>query len=320
MTTTRSTALFVLVAIIGLTVAPAASGAVVGVLADDGGDDAPESETGTSVSTFMQSSAADTESTVEAGMFEAKYGAADNDSQADLVLERTNDLEGQLGELEAEREALSEREDELHRGEYQARMTRLTVKIQALNRSAERTEHRAEKVGVDTERLAELRANASELEGPEVAEIARGLAGSSGTPGDGTSAEPGNQSSSTTQSQENAGPPAHATSSGNGSANGSIPEQASENSSSSVGGADNGQGNDSSPGQASENGPDSERGPDPGSANNSSSGQENEGGPENNSNAEPGSDRGIGQGSDIDPTNDSSDASGAGSPDNDSTD
>ncbi|WP_137291391.1 hypothetical protein [Natronorubrum halophilum] len=294
MTTTRSTALFVLVAIIGLTVAPAASGAVVGVLADDGGDDAPESETGTSVSTFMQSSAADTESTVEAGMFEAKYDAADNDSQADLVLERTNDLEGQLGELEAEREALSEREDELHRGEYQARMTRLTVKIQALNRSAERTEHRAEQVGVDTERLAELRANASELEGPEVAEIARGLAGSSGTPGDGPSAEPANQSSSTTQSQENAGPPAHATSSGNGSANGSIPEQ------------------------ASENGPDSERGSNTDPANDS--GEEGDSGPGNSSNAEPGSDRGIGQGSEIDPANDSSDASGAGSPDNDSTD
>ncbi|WP_193788004.1 hypothetical protein [Natronorubrum sulfidifaciens] len=192
MTTTRSVALLVLVATIGLTVAPIASGAVVGALTDEttADTDTTESESTTSVSMFMQSSAADTENTVEDGMFEAKYDAADNESRTDLVHDRTTTLEQRLEALEAERDQLREREDDLSRGEYQARMTRLTVEIDSLERSAGHVEKRAN--GADVEdRLATLRENASELRGPDVAEIARGLGGGNGAPGGGPADDAG---------------------------------------------------------------------------------------------------------------------------------
>ncbi|SIS08967.1 hypothetical protein [Natronorubrum thiooxidans] len=187
MTTTRSVALLVLVATVGLTIAPVASGAVVGALTADTTTDteATDPEANTSVSMFMQSSAAETEHAVDDGMFEAKYDAADNDSRTTLVRDRTATLENRLEALEAEREQLRDRKDELNQGEYQARMTRLTVEIRSLDRAAGQLEPRAADAGV-SDRVATLQSNAAELTGPEVAEIARGLAGPEGTPGGGS--------------------------------------------------------------------------------------------------------------------------------------
>lgn len=195
MSTSRSVALLVLVAVVGLTVAPLASGAVVDALADDvdaltddtdsGDNSNDETASEVDVSTFMQSSAADAERSVESGMHDSKYEAADDETRADLVVERTDDLEERLAALEAERDELREQEGDLHQGEYRARMTRLAVEIQSLEREIDRTEQRAAETGVDDERLDELRENASELSGPEVAEIARGLGGPDGTPGGG---------------------------------------------------------------------------------------------------------------------------------------
>lgn len=196
MTTIRSVALLVLI-VVGLLVAPAVSGAVANAFADDSDDSddesATEAQSNASVGTFMQSSAADANSSVEAGMFDAKYESADDEARSAAVVERTNDLEARLETLEAERAALREQRDDIHRGEYRARMAKLAVEIQSLERSIDRTEQRAEETGVDGERLAELRANASELSGPEVAEIARALAGSNGRHG-GPPDDPGNQS------------------------------------------------------------------------------------------------------------------------------
>ena len=208
MTTTRSVALLVLVATVGLMIAPIASGAVAGVLTDETTTETEttDSATNTSVSMFMQSSAAETENAVDDGMFEAKYSAADNDSQTALVRDRTADLEDKLEALEAEREALREQQDDLHPGEYQARMTRLTVEIQSLDRSAGQIEHRADEAGVG-DRVTHLQANASALTGPEVSEFARSLAGGGPSNGSGPPAEtPGNESTATTGAE--AGPPA----------------------------------------------------------------------------------------------------------------
>lgn len=188
MTTTRSVALLVLVATVGLTIAPIASGAVVGALTADTTTDteATDPEANTSVSMFMQSSAAETEHAVDNGMFEAKYDIADNDSRTALVRDRTATLENRVEALEAEREQLRDPDDNLDQREYHARMTRLTVEIQSLDRAAGQLEPRAAEAGV-SDRVAQLQSNAAELTGPEVAEFARGLAGPEGTPGGGPS-------------------------------------------------------------------------------------------------------------------------------------
>ena len=189
--TTRSVALVVLVAVFGLTVAPLASGAVVTAFAADDGE--VESETNASVSTYMHASAADAENTVDAELFAKRYNASDNETRSAIVLERTDELVERLETLEAEREALRERKDELHRGEYQARMAQFTVEIRALEREIDRTERRANETGVDTERLDRLRDDAANLSGPEVAEIARNLGGVADPPGQGPPDEkPGN--------------------------------------------------------------------------------------------------------------------------------
>lgn len=233
MRASRSVAFLVLVAIVGLTVAPVASGAVVGTLTGDSdGEDesSDEIEPDIDVSTFMQSTATDAERSVESGMHDSKYKAADDETQAEMVLERTDTLEERHTDLEAERQVLEEQKDELHRGEYQARMAQLTVEIQSLERAIDRTEQQANETGVDDERLDELRENAATLSGPEVAEIERGLGGLNGTPGGGPPAHasagnqsdgaldqgngsspghagPGDQSNDENSGQENASPP-----------------------------------------------------------------------------------------------------------------
>ncbi|WP_436347294.1 hypothetical protein [Natronorubrum sp. FCH18a] len=261
MSTSRSVAFLVLVAIVGLTVAPIASGAVVGTLtgdSNDEGESSDEIESTMDVSTFMQSTATDTERSVESGMHDSRYNAADNESRADLVLERTDELEDRLETLEAERDELreSKADDDLHPGEYRARMTRLTVEIQSLERSIDRTEQRANETDVDDERLDDLRENAASLSGPEVAEIARGLGGPDGTPGGGPPdhAGPSNQTDDGDRGQGNANPPGQAgsgnqTDNGNsGQGNANPPGQADPGNQTDDG--DRGQGNDSPPGQA----------------------------------------------------------------------
>lgn len=193
MTTTRArTVGLLVVAVLGLTIAPVAS-ASIGVTAGTVDVETnAESETGTdesapdaTVSSFMQSTAADAEHTVESGMFEARYENADEDQRAALVTERVDELEAELAALEAEREELEAEAAEANApGRYRARMTKLTVEIAGLERAIERTERRAAETGVEDERLADLKANASAIANSEaVTKTARGLAGFDRHPG-----------------------------------------------------------------------------------------------------------------------------------------
>lgn len=188
MTAPRSVALLVVVALVGVAVAPVASGSLV---AEIGGDDQPnerdESETnrGQDVTTFMHTSTTDTENTVESEMFEARYENADNDTQTTLVDDRADGLATKLESLENERDELRDRKDELSQSEYQARMTRLTVEITALERSIERTKPLAADTNVGINRLQTIHQSAAELAGQQIAEIARGLAGFDRSPGNG---------------------------------------------------------------------------------------------------------------------------------------
>ena len=180
MTATRSVVLLVAVALVGLTVAPAASGAFASAIGANSTTEQPDEEEvapGQGVSTFMQSSAADTSNTVESEMFEAKYEDADNETREALVDDRANGLEATLESLENERDELREQEDELSEPQYQARMTRLTVEITALEQSVEQTQPFALDTDVGLDRLESIRENAAELSGEQIADIAKQLVG-----------------------------------------------------------------------------------------------------------------------------------------------
>ncbi|MCU4740840.1 hypothetical protein [Natronoglomus mannanivorans] len=183
MTATRASIIVVLLVVGGLAIAPVASAAFVGGLIDttDGAIESEESSanetTGTDVSTFMQASAADADETVDAEMFIAAYERGDNETRAEIVDERTAQLETKLERLEAEREELAEQDDELNPAARNAKMASLAVRIGSLERAINDTEPRAAAVGADTTTLEELRTNASTLSGPEIAEIARNVSG-----------------------------------------------------------------------------------------------------------------------------------------------
>lgn len=143
---------------------------------------------GASVSAFMQASAAETEGEVDDGMFTAAFNRSGEQSRADLVTGRTNTLADRLEILQNEREELLEREGNLTVAE-RARAARLSARIDALQNAINNTEQAAERAGVNAERLGELRENARNLSGPEVAEMATSLVEN---PGRGPGAAPGN--------------------------------------------------------------------------------------------------------------------------------
>lgn len=216
MTPTRSVALVAALAVVGLTIAPLASGAVASALAATETGQSETETTNASVGTLMQASAADTSNTVESGMFEAAYENADNDSRDDVVRDRTAELEERVATLEAERDALRDQRGTLSRGEYHSRMAKLTVEIASLERSIERTERRATELGVAESRLADLRGNAaairqnaSEQAGPSATAVARGLSDSADTPGGGAGpqGDPGPPTDSATPGNETNGQP-----------------------------------------------------------------------------------------------------------------
>jgi hypothetical protein len=129
---------------------------------------------GAEVSAFMQASASDANASVDEGMFAAAWNRS-NASAADLVEKRTNTLENRLDALQNQKERLLAKKGQLSDVAYTARMSALASRIGALQDAINATSARATDAGVNATRLAELKANASELSGPEVAAIARNL-------------------------------------------------------------------------------------------------------------------------------------------------
>lgn len=189
---TRSVVLLAVVGLVGLTVAPVASGSFVNEV-DDGGQPNERNESNANhsqgVATFIHANTADTENTLESELFERRYESADNESQKALVDDRTNGLAAKLESLTRERNELRDRRDELSTSEYRARMTRLTVEIAALERSIERTEPLALDTNTGVDRLETIRENAAALAGQQIAEIAKGLVGVDQSPGRGPFAD-----------------------------------------------------------------------------------------------------------------------------------
>lgn len=200
MTATRGIGIVVLVAVVGLTIAPLAIAGFSAPLSESAGtaiiDQSGESgeqpsaneadrtgaaDNGTSsetdLSTFIQSSAAETEAAVDIGLFNASYNSADTELRKSILSHRTDAIEDRTAELEAEKERLQANEDEMSAVAYDARMTRLTVQISTLEKSIDTVEQRVVDTGLNVTGLEELRSNAADLGGPNVSAVAEGLTG-----------------------------------------------------------------------------------------------------------------------------------------------
>lgn len=168
----------------GLAVQPEAdeSARTTGPAAQAGANNTSNASLGAEVSAFMQASAADTEGEVDNGMFAAAFNRSDEGKRAALVTNRTSELRDRLDALRSEREALLDQEGNLTVAE-RAKAASLTARIDALDDSIDQTETAAQRVGVDASQLDELRTEARDLAGPEVAAMATDVA-ARGPPGD----------------------------------------------------------------------------------------------------------------------------------------
>lgn len=161
------------VLVLGLALAPAGASAVAEVMSLSDEDQDDNRSMGAELNSFMHSSSASANGSVEQGMFEATFDDVEDPEAA--VTNRTGQLEAKYDRLEAQYEALEDSDRPAPARD--AQLTRIAVQLDNLDRSAAATEGHGHEHGVDTERLAVLRQNASDLSGPEVAEIAQSLAG-----------------------------------------------------------------------------------------------------------------------------------------------
>lgn len=147
--------------------------------------------------------------------------AADNDTKAAVLADRLQTVEQQLAELRDRKATLEAQRDtgEITDGKYRAEMAKVATQIRVLSAATNQTEQAAGNVpaaalegrGVNATAIQTLRDRASELSGPEVAAIARDIAGPGvgETPGRGNGAPPVNGT----------GPPGADSNRGNGAAN-----------------------------------------------------------------------------------------------------
>ena len=164
--------------------------------------------------------------TVSERAFGLQVAQAETDEErAAIISERFVELRGAVDEHEAELEELRDARDrgEITEGQFRAGVARMTAEsantergIAQANASASGMPvERLEERGINVSAIKELRANASQLTGPETAEIARSIAGNvSGNPFDGDRepgppewAGPGNESAQNDTDDGERGPP-----------------------------------------------------------------------------------------------------------------
>jgi len=189
-------------AVVAVVVALAGIAGVVGAVgtgpaapgAADGADQVAANDSGVAPGERMAgvvgAERASVESEVAVRAFDRRVAAADSSrAKARVVVGQLDDLHERLDELDAERAELERARENgtLSRGEYRARLARLYAEERALRRLANRTEHTARGLpaetlreqGVNVTAIEHLRADARNLTGPEVAAVARNVAGRS---------------------------------------------------------------------------------------------------------------------------------------------
>lgn len=132
---------------------------------------------------------AELETEVDSRTFGLKVAkAASNDSaRADVVAEQRQDVEERLDELEQRKETLDRARENgsMSEGAYRARLADLAAETEGAERLANESENASEGLpaemleakGINATAIQTLQDRASELGGPQVAEIARSIAG-----------------------------------------------------------------------------------------------------------------------------------------------
>lgn len=158
---------------------------------DDASGEADEAEDvrpGERLSGVVGVQKAELDGEIESRSFGVRIAQAEtDDARADVVADRLQRNEMRLDELETRKEELRERRDagEISEGTYRAKVAQSAAEIENVrrttNRSAEVAAELPEELlverGIDAERIGTIRERANGLTGPEVAEIARGIAG-----------------------------------------------------------------------------------------------------------------------------------------------
>lgn len=141
---------------------------------EDGND---SSAFGDQMTAFMQSSASETNDTVESGMWAAGFERANESGQARLATDHTNDLESRLDALREQNKTLTEQYENgtINHSVYVAQLSRLSGRIAALRTSINDTDRATKKAGVNQTRLDTLRNDARNMSGPQTAGVARGV-------------------------------------------------------------------------------------------------------------------------------------------------
>jgi hypothetical protein len=134
-----------------------------------------ESQLGASVSAFMQASAAETEGSIDNGMWKAGYARANASERPAMVKNRTAVLERRAARLEAQRAALLNETDGEVTVRERAKAARLAARIDALRDAINATAEAATETGVNRTRLLELREQTGNFSGSEIARMARNL-------------------------------------------------------------------------------------------------------------------------------------------------
>ena len=143
----------------------------------DGGSNASEASLGSQLSGFMQASSAGADGSVDSGMWAAEFNTSGEADRGDLVTRRVATLENRLDRLEDRMAAVEAAHENgtLPEPAYVAQASNLAERIDSLESAINQTETAAGQAGVNASRLSELRTNASQLKGREVARLARNL-------------------------------------------------------------------------------------------------------------------------------------------------
>jgi hypothetical protein len=151
---------------------------------------------------------------LETRAFGIAVANADSDAErAELIAERFDRNDEQLAEIEARHQTLREQRDAgtISEGTYRAKLTIAVAEASATNQTtnaaadeaADLPENVRSDYDIDDERVRALRNDAAELTGPEVADIAREIAGSNvGAPIDPDDRPGGQRDASTNGTEE----------------------------------------------------------------------------------------------------------------------
>jgi chromosome segregation ATPase len=131
---------------------------------------------------------AEFEGEIEQRAYGIEYArAASDNAKADVVADRLNETQQRLDELEAQKNDLEEAREngEISEGEFQAQAAELAARTETVKKMADASEARAnelpaellESKGINVTAIQELKMNAENLTGPEVAAIAQSIAG-----------------------------------------------------------------------------------------------------------------------------------------------